>query len=329
LINAKVMSPQTATMEMGYDPETELANIKEFEQSMPQQQGLPGLPGADGAAPDPKRSQAAKMAAQARGQTGESVSESKDSSGHEHKGKGEGGGQFTSGGGADPVSHAASTFQHAFDHATTVEHGRKLLEPLKTLSKASLQKVAEKLGYQFRGMSKEAMFNRLQSFVDGIVVSKSRADLIGKDKLPEPELPEAAKQGYDAVGVKASATAAELQALPWEDRRHIAANLASAYEDADSDAERQLIIKHMGKMGMTQHGSPGDAVAFDGSTMKTEANLLPGDAAKVVQPGFSVDSPEGYVSMPVTATVEKLTDAQAKPETKLRATRLGQRKTPD
>jgi hypothetical protein len=101
LIDTGVLSVQTAQMEWGYDVDTEAANRAEWKAKNPEP--VPGMgapPGANGQAdgtPDARPP----------------ILESTDASGHEHKGKGPGGGQFTGSAGAQAVhAHLSQATKH-------------------------------------------------------------------------------------------------------------------------------------------------------------------------------------------------------------------------
>lgn len=90
----KIKSPQTAAMERGLDPEIEAANIREWAEKTgqgQQQQQEPPQPGREEQPPEQQPTQ----------ESVQTLTEAKDSSGHEHKGKGKGGGQFVAKGKGD------------------------------------------------------------------------------------------------------------------------------------------------------------------------------------------------------------------------------------
>lgn len=133
LIPLGVTSRQTEIRKRGDDPEHIEKENEEFQQrNGPQMEGLE-LPGDE--PPERGGGSSPKKPSMPSG-TPESLVESKDSSGHEHKGKGEGGGQFTAGsadGSGDSKTKAVSQSDWQKELAGYKQAGQQFLSDWKSL----------------------------------------------------------------------------------------------------------------------------------------------------------------------------------------------------
>jgi hypothetical protein len=100
------------------------------------------------------------------------------------------------------------------------------------------------------------------------------------------------EQAYFNVNIDPNTPEAQIRQDP-ELTRNLALELTFAYNDYQDSVNRQAIVQHMKKLPMKMVGDPGQIVSFDGRHMETDDDVVPGDAVKVVSPGFTFTGPIG------------------------------------
>jgi hypothetical protein len=78
-------------------------------------------------------------------------------------------------------------------------------------------------------------------------------------------------------------------------QRDLCRELVFAWQDTAEPDTRAALERVMLNSGLTQVGEVGAAVAFDGREHHTESDLLPGQPAVVVEPGWQYRSPRGVL----------------------------------
>ncbi|HVK18964.1 MAG TPA: hypothetical protein VM533_18685 [Fimbriiglobus sp.] len=78
-------------------------------------------------------------------------------------------------------------------------------------------------------------------------------------------------------------------------QRDLCRELVFAWQDTAEPDTRAALERVMLNSGLAQVGEVGAAVAFDGREHRTESDLLPGQPAVVVEPGWQYRSPRGLL----------------------------------
>jgi hypothetical protein len=78
-------------------------------------------------------------------------------------------------------------------------------------------------------------------------------------------------------------------------QRDLCRELVFAWQDTTTPAAREALERVMLNSGLEPVGSVGQAVTFDGREHQTEGDLLPGQPAVVVEPGWRYRSPRGVL----------------------------------